>query len=51
MNRDDAFAIVSEYMKNQNLVNHMLAVEAGMVFYARELGQDVGKLAGHRLAA
>ncbi len=43
MNRADALAIVNEYVKNHNLVNHMLAVEAGMVFYARELGQDVEK--------
>ncbi len=41
MNREDALSIVTEYIKNQNLVNHMLAVEAGMVHYARELGQDV----------
>ncbi len=43
MNREEAFAIVTEYVKNQNLVNHMLAVEAGMVFYARTLDQDVEK--------
>lgn len=43
MKRADALAIVNEYVKNHNLVNHMLAVEAGMVFYARELGQDVEK--------
>ena len=43
MNREEAFAIVTEYVKNQNLVNHMLAVEAGLVFYARALDQDVEK--------
>ena len=41
MNRAGAFSIVNEFIKNQNLVNHMLAVEAGMVYYAKELGEDV----------
>jgi putative nucleotidyltransferase with HDIG domain len=41
MNRDEALELVKEYVKNQNLVNHMLAVEAGMTFYARELSQDL----------
>ena len=41
MNRDEALELVKEYIKNQNLVNHMLAVEAGMTFYARELSQDL----------
>ncbi|MFZ6018008.1 MAG: HDIG domain-containing metalloprotein [Chloroflexota bacterium] len=41
MNRDEAFQIVREFVKNQNLVNHMLAVEAAMQFYALQLNQDV----------
>jgi len=41
MNRDEAFAIVTEYVKNENLIHHMLAVEAAMRFYAEKLGQDV----------
>lgn len=41
MNRNEAFELVKEYVKNQNLVNHMLAVEAGMTFYAREFSQDL----------
>jgi putative nucleotidyltransferase with HDIG domain len=41
MNRDQALQIVQEYVKNQNLVNHMLAVEAALVFYAEKYGQDV----------
>jgi putative nucleotidyltransferase with HDIG domain len=41
MNRDEALELVKEYVKNQNLVNHMLAVEAGMTFYASELSQDL----------
>jgi len=40
MNRAEALAIVHEYVKNQNLVNHMLAVEAAMRFYAQKLGGD-----------
>lgn len=34
MTRDDAYNIVKQYVKNQNLRNHMLAVEAAMKFYA-----------------
>lgn len=41
MNRNEALELVKEYVKNQNLVNHMLAVEAGMTFYASELSQDL----------
>lgn len=41
MKRDEAFAIVTEYVKNENLIHHMLAVEAAMRFYAEKLGQDV----------
>ena len=41
MLRSQALEIVHQYVKNQNLVNHMLAVEAAMRFYAEKLGQDV----------
>ena len=41
MNRSEALAIVREYIKNENLVRHMLAVEAAMRFYAEKLGEDV----------
>jgi putative nucleotidyltransferase with HDIG domain len=41
MNRSDALAIVREYIKNENLVRHMLAVEAAMRFYAEKYGEDV----------
>lgn len=41
MNRIQAYSIVTCYVKNQNLINHMLSVEAGMRFYAEKLGQDV----------
>ena len=40
MERTEALAIVREYVKNENLVRHMLAVEAAMRFYAEKLGQD-----------
>jgi putative nucleotidyltransferase with HDIG domain len=40
MNRDDAWALVCEYVENQGLRNHMRAVEIAMRAYARKLGQD-----------
>src|SRR5437667_12893813 len=40
MNRADAFALLNEFVKDQALVRHMLAVEAAMRAYARKLGQD-----------
>lgn len=40
MNRSEALAIVHEYIKNENLVRHMLAVEAAMRFYAEKYGED-----------
>src|ERR1700751_5757914 len=40
MNRSDAFALVTEYVKDLSLVRHMLAVEAAMRAYARKIGQD-----------
>ncbi|MEW6180172.1 MAG: HDIG domain-containing metalloprotein [Chloroflexota bacterium] len=41
MNREQAFQIVRQYVKSQNLINHMLAVEAAMQFYAELHKQDV----------
>lgn len=41
MNREQALALVREYVKNENLVKHMLAVEAAMRFYAEQFGEDV----------
>ena len=43
MERQEALDIVHEYIKSPNLVNHMLAVEAAMRFYARKLGEDEEK--------
>ncbi len=40
MTRDEALAIVRQYVKNENLVRHMLAVEAAMRFYAEKFGAD-----------
>jgi putative nucleotidyltransferase with HDIG domain len=40
MDRSEALDIVHEYVKNENLVRHMLAVEAAMRFYAKKYGED-----------
>ena len=45
MTRDEALALVRRYVKNENLVAHMLAVESAMVFYAERLGEPVEKWA------
>jgi putative nucleotidyltransferase with HDIG domain len=41
MNRNEALTLVREYIENENLVRHMLAVEAAMRFYAEKLGEEV----------
>jgi putative nucleotidyltransferase with HDIG domain len=41
VNRNEALALVREFVKNENLVRHMLAVEAAMRFYAEKSGEDV----------
>lgn len=43
MTRDEALAIVHQYVKNENLVKHMLSVEAAMRFYAEKFGEDPEK--------
>jgi putative nucleotidyltransferase with HDIG domain len=40
MDRDQALAIVREYVTSESLVRHMLAVEAAMRYYARLFGED-----------
>ena len=40
MDRSEALSIVETYVKSQNLIKHMLAVEAAMRFYAGKLDQD-----------
>jgi putative nucleotidyltransferase with HDIG domain len=37
--REEALTIVRKYVKNENLINHMLSVEAAMRFYAKQLDQ------------
>lgn len=46
--REKALLIVNQYVKNPHLVKHMLAVEAAMRFYARQMSQpeDVWGLTG-----
>jgi putative nucleotidyltransferase with HDIG domain len=41
VDRDQALSIVKKYIQNQHLVNHMLAVEAAMAFYAEKMSQPV----------
>jgi putative nucleotidyltransferase with HDIG domain len=45
MTRDEALALVRELVKNDNLVKHMLAVEAAMRFYAEKFCEDAEKWA------
>lgn len=40
MTRDQALQLVREFVKNENLVRHMLAVEAAMAAYAKKFGED-----------
>ena len=42
MDRSEALRLVREYVKNEGLVRHMLAVEACMRLYAEKFGEDVG---------
>lgn len=41
MIRDEALALVREFVKSESLVRHMLSVEAAMRFYAEKYGEDV----------
>jgi putative nucleotidyltransferase with HDIG domain len=38
--REDAYRLMTEHVKNENLRKHMLAVESAMRFYARKYGED-----------
>ncbi|GAB4311288.1 MAG: HD domain-containing protein [Candidatus Sumerlaeia bacterium] len=40
MTRDEALALVREFTTNENLIKHMLCVEAAMRAYARRFGED-----------
>ncbi|RXQ90429.1 HDIG domain-containing protein [Ancylomarina salipaludis] len=41
--RSEAFELVKQYIKTESLINHALAVEAVMRYYAQLHGQDVEK--------
>lgn len=40
MTREEALAIIRQYTTNENLIKHMLAVEAAMRAYANRFGED-----------
>jgi len=40
MNRDDAWALLTEYTKGESLLKHALAVEAAVRGYARKFGEN-----------
>ncbi|MBI4065353.1 HDIG domain-containing protein [Candidatus Gottesmanbacteria bacterium] len=46
MTRDEAYTLVTEWTKNQNLVKHMLAVEAIMCSLARHFSAKGGSASG-----
>ncbi len=41
MTRDEALALVREFVKNEGLIRHMLSVETAMRFYAEKYGEDI----------
>jgi len=43
MDREQAWALLTEYTKDQRLIKHALAVEAAMRAYARKFGEDEEK--------
>ena len=44
MTREEALALVREYVKNEGLIRHMLSVEAAMRFYAEKFTEGAGAL-------
>ena len=40
LNREDAWALMTEYTQSDSLRKHMLAVEAAVRGYARKFGED-----------
>ena len=40
LNRDDAWALLTEYTKGDSLLKHAMAVEAAVRGYARTFGED-----------
>ena len=45
MNREDNLKLLREYVQNESLIRHMLAVEAAVRTYAVKWGEDVDKWA------
>jgi len=43
MDREQAWALLTEYTKDEHLIKHALAVEAAMGAYARKFGEDEEK--------
>jgi putative nucleotidyltransferase with HDIG domain len=43
MTREEAWQLVCEWIQNENMRKHLLAVEAAMRFYARKFGEDEEK--------
>jgi len=41
--RDEAWKLVGEYIQNENLIKHILSVEAAMRYFARKRGEDEEK--------
>lgn len=41
MDRTEAYKIVTTYVKNPNLIKHMLSVEVAMRWYSEQLGEDI----------
>ncbi len=42
--REEAFALLREYNRNEGLINHALAVEGVMRHYARKFGVELSEL-------
>jgi predicted hydrolase (HD superfamily) len=51
MTRDEALALVREFVKNEGLVRHMLCVEAAMRFYAEKFAGGAGALSADDMEA
>ena len=43
MKREDALHILKKYVESESLLKHSFAVEAGMIGYAKKLGEDIEK--------
>ena len=51
MTRTEAIALVREFVKNEGLVRHMLAVEAAMRLYAEKFAEGAGALPAEEVEA